>query len=115
MMNTESGETPMGIVEVFKTFADMKKVSDFQKILTDACDQLEKEGKLPDDIKQFMETMKNGNGSADSAENIAFIENGLKLFEQHSDLFDGKIEETVKQYEAKAQELGQLAESLEKK
>jgi hypothetical protein len=34
--------------------------------------------------------MKNGNGDANSEDNVAFIENGLKLFEQHSDLFDGK-------------------------
>jgi|GEM_PF-1485941 hypothetical protein len=105
----------MGIIEVFKTFADMKKIGDFQKILTEACDALDKEGKLPADIKSFMDTMKNGNGDANSADNIAFIENGLKLFEQHSDLFDGKIEDIVKQYEVKAEELGKMAASLEKK
>lgn len=93
----------------------MKKMGDFQKILTDACNQLEKEGKLPEDIKKFMDTMKNGNGDVNSEDNVAFIENGLKLFEQHSDLFDGKVEDIVKQYESKAEEVGKLAASLEKK
>ena len=44
----------MGFGEIFKSFADMKKMGDFQKVLTEACDALEKEGKLPDDIKSFM-------------------------------------------------------------
>lgn len=105
----------MGIVEVFKSFADMKKMGDFQKILTEACDQLDKEGKLPDDIKNFMTTMKNGSGDTNTNDQVAFLENGLKLFEQHNDLFDGKIEDIVKKYESTAQEVGSIAASLNNK
>ena len=105
----------MGIGEIFKSFADMKKMGDFQKILTEACDALEKEGKLPDDIKSFMETMKNGSGNTDTNAQVDFLENGLKLFEQHSDLFDGKIEEIVKKYESTAEEVGKIASSLNQK
>ena len=105
----------MGIGEIFKSFADMKKMGDFQKILTEACDALEKEGNLPDDIKSFMDTMKNGNGNTDTNAQVDFLENGLKLFEQHSDLFDGKIEEIVKKYESTAEEVGKIASSLNQK
>lgn len=74
-----------------------------------------KEGKLPDDIKSFMDTMKNGNGNTDTNAQVDFLENGLKLFEQHSDLFDGKIEEIVKKYESTAEEVGKIASSLNQK
>ena len=62
-----------------------------------------------------METMKNGSGNTDTNAQVDFLENGLKLFEQHSDLFDGKIEEIVKKYESTAEEVGKIASSLNQK
>lgn len=107
----------MGIGEIFKSFYDMKKMSDFQKILTQACDELEKEGKLPADVKAFMDKMNNGKADAgqSNTDQVKMIEEGLKLFEQHSDIFGDKIEKTVKEYEAKAADVEKLTEELAQK
>lgn len=104
------------IMDMLRTLKDMKQLGKLEGAIEGEINTLEQEGKLPADLKQAFEDLKNvknDGGNVEAA--MEPMKNFVAKLEQYEDLFPDNIKNVVSKFEGVADDLEEIAEDIDHK
>lgn len=111
----------MGVImDLIHTFTDMKKLNKLQETVQEEMDKLDKDGKLPAELKEAATALKNTSSttaSKDGGNNVEATVEPLKNFvtvlEKYENLFPDNIKSIVDKFETVTKDLGGIADRMD--
>lgn len=104
------------IMDVIKSLSDMHQLSKLTDSIEEEINKLEKEGKLPAELKTAFEALKNGTSGSDS-NNIEAAVEPLKKFaeemEKYENLFPDNVKSIVSKFESITSDIEGVSKDLE--
>lgn len=108
----------MGVfIDAIKSLSDMKQLANIQDNIEKEIKTLEKEGKLPDELKTAFEELKNagknkGDGTVEST--VEPLKKFASVLEKYEDLFPKDIKKDVSKFEGVTEDLEGIAGRMDK-
>lgn len=104
------------VVDVIKSLSDMHQLSKIQDAIEEEINELDKEGKLPAELKTAFEELKNsskekGDGSTESA--IEPLKKFVTELEKYENLFPDNIKKMVSKFENVTEDLEGIADRVD--
>lgn len=104
------------ILDVIKTFSDMHQLSKLTDAIEEEINKLEKEGKLPAELKEAFNALKN---STNNGGNVESAVEPLKKFasemEKYESLFPDNVKSIVSKFETVTESLESVAKDIDTK
>lgn len=103
------------LMDAVKGLADMSKLSKLQNAIEGELNQLEADGKLPDDLKQAFETLKNAKGAEGGSVEAALepLKDFVEKLEAHKDILPENIQNIVDKFAKVEEDLEGISERVD--
>lgn len=103
------------LMDAIKGLADMSKLSKLQDAIESELNQLEADGKLPDDLKNAFETLKNakGNGQGSVEDSLEPLKDFVEKLEAHKDILPENIQNIVDKFAKVEEDLEGISERVD--
>lgn len=102
------------LMDMIKTFADMKKLSSLEDAIDGEIKQLEADGKLPDELKTAYEALKNAKSDGGSVEDaMKPLQEFVTVLEKYEDMMPDNIKNIISKFEGVEKDLEGIAENID--
>lgn len=102
------------IMDTFKGLKDIKQAVPLQKAIDEEIEQLEKEGKLPDDLKAAYEAGKEHRDFDNVTDSLEPMKEFIAELEKYENLFPENFKNIIAKYESVEQDLEGVATDMDK-
>lgn len=104
------------IMDMFKTLADMKKLSSLEEAIDGEIKQLEADGKLPDELKTAYEALKNAKNNGGNVEDaMKPLQDFVAVLDKYESLLPDNIKNIVSKFEGIEKDLEGIAKEIDTK
>lgn len=105
------------IMDVIKSFSDMKKLASLTDAIEGEINTLEKEGKLPAELKTAFQALKDSKGASGGSveDSLKPLETFVAELEKYENLFPENIKNIVDKFESITKDLEGVAGDIDKK
>lgn len=104
------------IMDVIHSLGDMKKLSKLQEAISTEIDALDKEGKLPAELKNAYEALKNTSSKAGGSveDSVKPLKDFVAELEKYENLFPDTVKNIVAKFEEVTKDLENIAADVDK-
>lgn len=102
------------IMDLVKSLADMKKLSSLTEAIEGEMNTLESEGKLPDELKNAFQALKDAKSNGGNVEDsLKPLQDFVAMLEKYEDLFPENIKNIVAKVEGVEKDLEGIANNID--
>lgn len=103
------------IMDAIKGLTDMKKLAKLQDTIEAELNELESQGKLPDDLKEAFEKIKNATGASSGSveDSLEPLKDFVDKLENHKDILPENIQNIVDKFAAVEEDLASISEKVD--